>query len=325
MPDNPLDRFRSLYEALEKDRRWWRDSRRLRYAAMAAVSTEGDPLSVANGIRNMEKGLKEASPRFMDVGSHIRFIVGAILYQNGDSAKGFMNEFVRVRKMFREERLHRALAMELMAVLVLRIQVKGGTISRQLVRRFREIYDEMKLHHRWLTGADDFPACALLTGQEGTPQLIGDRTEQIYTELLLRRFNKGNPLQTAANILFLANGTPQAVADRAAALRAVFREQKVRPNETHYDELAILSFLKAPAEKVVASVLTSREGLKSIRPRFDGVTTFNVAVGLAFLELSSHGLDVVGISNVKSLLDIQAVLAAQQAAMAGAAAAAAAT
>jgi len=292
---------------------------------MAAVSTEGDPMSVANGIRNMEKGLKEASPRFMDIGSHIRFIVGAILYQNGDSATGFMNEFVRVRKMFREERLHRALAMELMAVLVLRIQVKGGPISRQLVRRFREIYEEMKLHHRWLTGADDFPACALLTGQEGTPQLIGDRTDQIYAELRLRRFNKGNPLQTAANILFLASGTPQAVADRAATLRAVFREQKVRTNETHYDELAILSFLEAPAEKVVASVLTSREGLKRTRPRFDGVTSFNVAVGLAFLELSSHGLDVVGMSNVKSLLDIQAVMAAQQAAMAGAAAAAVAT
>jgi len=62
IPENPLARFRSIYEALEKDRRWWRDSRRLRYAAMAAISTEGDPSSIASGMRNIEKGLKEASP-----------------------------------------------------------------------------------------------------------------------------------------------------------------------------------------------------------------------------------------------------------------------
>lgn len=324
IPENPLARFRLLYEALEKDRRWWRDSCRLRYAAMAAITTEGSPSSIASGIRNMERGLKEATPRFMDVGSHIRFVVGAILFQNGDSAEAFMKELARVRKMLREERLRRSLAMELVAVLLLRIQADGGPIKRQTVRRFREIFDEMKQHHRWLTGADDFPACAMLTGREGTPNHIAGKVEEIYAELRSRKFSRGNALQTAANILFLADEPPRVLADRAAAIRTVFREHRVRTNEGHYDEIAILSFLQSPAERIVTRVLANREEVEKIRPRFDRGTAFTVAVGLAFVELSGRGPKVVEMSHVKSLIDVQAVMAAQQAAVAGATAASAA-
>ncbi len=322
IPENPLARFRSLYQALERDRRWWRDSARLRYAAMAAICTQGDPATIASGIRSMERALKEASPWHMDVGSHIRFIVGAILYQNGDGAKSFINAFVRTRKMFRDEKLRRALAMELLAFLVLRIQAGGGSVTKQKIRRFREIYDEMKQHHKWLTGADDFPACAILSGQDGTPKRIGDRIEQIYTELRCQKFRAGNPLQTAANILFIVDGTPQILAERAGNLRTLFNEHKVRASEKHYDELALLSFLEVPGEKIVGRVLAIREDINNkIRPRFDTVTAFNAAAGIAFVEFGGHEADSVALTNAKSLIDIQAVVAAQQAAIAGAAAA----
>jgi hypothetical protein len=260
----------------------------------------------------------------MDVGSSIRFIVAAILYQNGDSAKSFIKEVERVRKMFRAEKLHRALAMEMMAVLVLRVQTSGSTISRQTVRRFREIYDEMKQHHRWLTGADDFPACAILTGQRGTPRRIGDNTEEIYSELRARKFPSGNPLQTAANLLFLADGTPQQLADRTASLKAEFRSRKVRITQLNYDELAILAFLKQRPETVVADVVANREELRTVRPRFDAGTQFNAAVGVTFVKLSGAGATMGSVSQAKTLIDMQAVLAAQQAAAAAGAAAAAA-
>ena len=325
IPENPLARLHSIYEALEQDRRWWRSSVRLRYAAMAAICTEGSPASVAGGIRNMDMSVKEASPWNMDVGSHIRFIVGSILYQNGDSGKSFIKEVERVRKMFRTEKLHRALRMEMMAVLVLRIQAGGGTISRQTVRRFHEIYDEMKQHHRWLTGPDDFPACAILTGQEGTPRAIGQKTEEIYSELRTLKFPSGNPLQTAANLLFLADGTPQQLAEKMAHLKAEFRGRKVRISQLNFDELAILAFLKQPAERVVADVVANREELKTVRPRFDAGTLFNAAVAVTFVKMFGTSVDTVSLNRAKTVIDIQAVIAAQQAAaMAGAAAAAAA-
>jgi len=324
IPENPLTRFKSIYAALEKDRRWWRGSLRLRYGAMAAICTDGESGRIATGIRDMERQLKDASPWNLNVGPSIRFILGAVLYQNGDSAKAFIREVERVRKMFRAEKLHRALYMEMLAILVLRIQSGGGLVTKQTVSRFRNIYDEMKQNHRWLTGADDFPACAILTGQDGTSHSIGEKTESIYSELRSQKFAGGNPLQTASNLLFLADGSPRVLAERMSTLKTELRAHKVRINQMQYDELAILAFLDQPATRVVAEVLGNRDELKKIRPRFDAGTIFNVAVGIAFVKLSSRGAGKVAISQTKTLLDMQAVIAAQQAAVAGAAAASAA-
>jgi hypothetical protein len=260
----------------------------------------------------------------MDVGGTIRFIIGSILYQNGDGATSFIREVERVRSMFRSEKLRRSLPMEMMAVLVLRIQSGGGIISRQTVRRFREIYDEMKQHHRWLTGPDDFPACAILTGQEGSPTEIGHKTEQIFSELRSFKFPNGNPLQTAANLLFLADGTPPQLAGRMADLRSEFRNRKVRISQMNFDELAILSFLDRPVQRLVDDVVANRAELKTIRPRFDQSTLFNAAVSITFAKMAGASADLVPLSQAKTMIDMQAIIAAQQAAAAAGAAAAAA-
>lgn len=322
IPEDPISRFRDLYAALEKDRRWWRDSRRLRYAAMAAVGCEGTPANVAQGIRRMEKSLKEASPWHLSIGSHMRFIVAALLYQNRDSGRGFMNEVRRVRKMFRGERLPRALVFELIAVLILRIQADGKTVSQDTVRRLRDIYQEMKRHHRFLTGADDLPACAILTGQEGAPTNLVARTEEIYGELRAEGFQRGDPLQTTANVLSLAPGLPHELVGRAASLKERFKNKGVRVYQRDYDELAILSFLSQATASVVDRVLAHREQLKHIRPRIDRATTFDLAAGITFLELAGRQVGVGTLSGTKALIDMQAIVAAQQAVLVCAAGAA---
>ncbi len=322
LPRDPLSRFRSLYEALEKDRRWWRDSRRLRYGAMAALGSEGSPATVARGIRLMEKSLKEASPWNMDIGSHLRFVVAATLHHNGDSAKAFMREVIRVRKMFRKERLPRTLAFELIAVLILRIQNSGGAISPNTVWRLREIFDEMKRHHRWITGADDLPVCAILTGQEGTPKHLVDKTEAIHGELRHRKFQKGNPLQTMANVLSLARSSSRELADRAVRLKDEFKQNGVRISQRDYDELAILCFLELRADRIVDTVLGKRDELKKIKPKIDRATTFDLAVAMTFIELAGREVDATTLSGAKALIDMQAIVAAQQAVLVCAAGAA---
>ncbi|UCD25564.1 MAG: DUF4003 family protein [Gemmatimonadota bacterium] len=322
IPEDPMSRFRDLYAALEKDRRWWRDTRRLRYAAMAAVGCEGTPVNVAQGIRRMEKALKEASPWHLNIGAHMRFIVAALLYQNRDSGRGFMNELRRVRKLFRGERLPRTLVFELIAVLILRIQAGGATVSQSTVRRLRDIYQEMKRHHRFLTGADDLPACAILTGQEGTATKLVDRTEAIYGELRAQGFQKGNPLQTTANVLSLAPGLPHELAGRATSLKQRFKSKGVRINQRDYDELAILSFLSQPTSRVVDRVLAQRAQLKQIRPKIDRATTFDLAAGITFLELAGRQVHARMLSGTKAMIDMQAIVAAQQAVLVCAAGAA---
>jgi hypothetical protein len=321
-----VERFKDIYAALERERRWWRSTLPLRYAAIAALQCEGRPAEVARGIRRVNKGLKDAAPWHWSVSPLIQFPVGAILSQRGDTAAQFLKELVRVRGMFRTARLHRALMFELLAVLIMRLQARGKPISKETVQRFKAIYEEMKRHHKWLTGPDDFPACAILTGQEGTPRAIGEGIEAIYGELRHQGLSRGNPLQTAANIMYLAPGSAREVAARAAAFRVEFKKHKVRTSERDYDELAMLSILGERPAPVARRVVAIRNDLADIRPKIERATTFGLAVGIAFLEFAAASTEAKSVPHAKVLMDVQSMVAAQQAALmaAGAAAAAAA-
>ncbi len=320
-----VDRFKAIYAAFDKERRWWRSSIPLRYAAMAAIQCEGDAIRVARGIRTVNKGLKEGSKWHWSVSPLVQFPVGAILYQKGDTATQFLRELVRVRKLFRNEKLHRAFTFELLAVLILRLQAGDKLIDQHTIHRFKAIYDEMKRHHKWLTGPDDFPACAILTGQSGTPRAIGEDIEAIYEELTHQGFARSNPLQTMANIMYLAPGSPREVAARARAFKDHFKEHKVRITQLDWDELAMLSILEKRPATVVKRVVAIREHLAKIRPRIEKPTTFGLAVGIAFLEFAAVTQRDESVSHTKVLMDVQSILAAQQAVLAAAGAAAAAS
>ncbi len=152
-----------------------------------------------------------------------------------------------------------------------------------------------------------------------------EKVEAIYGAMRAHKFAMGDALQTAANIMYLADGAPRAVASRAAALRDEFRSHKVRIQQRDYDELAILSILDLPAHRIVPRVLDVRESLGAIRPRIDAATRFDVAVGITFLELAARDGRTAAVSGAKVLMDMQAVVAAQQAMLAAAAAAGAAS
>jgi hypothetical protein len=71
-------------------------------------------------------------------------------------------------------------------------------------------------------------------------------------------------------------------------------------------------------------VLENREVMKSLRPRPDRSLTFNLAASITFLELVRVDRHLKVISDVKALLDMQAIINAQQAAAAAACASSAA-
>ena len=105
---------------------------------------------------------------------------------------------------------------ETIAILILRMLAEQRPIGPVVIDRFQAIFEEMKRRHWWLTGPDDFPACALLTGREEPAKQIGEVIESIYTALRGVGCASGNALQTAANILYLARLDPDAMTPREA-------------------------------------------------------------------------------------------------------------
>ena len=182
------------------------------------------------------------------------------------------------------------------------------------VARFQAIYEEMKKHHWWLTGVADFPACAILVNQEGSPEGIGQDIEAIYQELHVAGFKKGDPLQTAANLLYLREKA-SVIASRFHALAEAFRSASARIWQSEYDELAILSFLNLPAAHVAQQVLENHAALRQVSPRPDRSLAFNLASSIAFVQLVQPTELGPGIADAKAMMDMQALINAQQAAV----------
>jgi Protein of unknown function (DUF4003) len=319
LPADPMSRFVAVYEKLDSERGWFGDPASLRFAAMAAVLSPGEPSDVARGIRRIAEDIKTQSGWFGSLNSPLRFIVSAMLYANGDDAGPFLAEVERGQAMFRDAGLRRGGIYETMAILIMRLRADKQPIASSTVDRFHAIYEEMKRHHWWLTGPDDFPACAILVGQPESPAEIGERIEQIYQSLHAAGLTSGNPLQTAAHLLYLARLNPAEAASRFRDLARGFREHGVSVWQTDYDELAILTFLNHTPTSVVDRVLSNRAQMQELHPKPDRSLTFNLAASITFLEHVKLDRKMKEITDAKALMDMQAVIAAQQAA-AGAAA-----
>lgn len=314
IPDDPPARFRAIYDALNEQRGWWGDATSLRFAAVSALTCRGEPASVADSIRIVAEEIKAASGWFGPLNSNLRFVVAAMLVAHDDTPHDFLAEVKRVRKLLRDAGVRRLESYETITILVLRIKAGRAPIDADAIRRCRDIYHEMKQHHWWLTGPEDFPVCAMLSDAAASAQQIGHDIEGIYQALRSRKFSWGDALQTAANILYLARLGPEETADRYEALSVGFQSAGVSIRKSDYDELAILTFLHQPPERVVETVLRHREVMRSLRPKPNGSMTFNLAASTTFLELIRLDENMKVLADAKALLDMQEIIRAEQAA-----------
>ena len=145
--------------------------------------------------------------------------------------------------------------------------------------------------------------------------MIGQEIEAIYRELHSVGFKKGDPLQTAANLLYLAKVKPQTITSRYYALAEEFRAEQTRIWQTEYDELAILAFLKQPTPVVVEHVLRSQTAIRALKPRPDRSLAFNLASSVTFVELIQAETESKEVTDAKAMMDMQAIINAQQAAV----------
>jgi hypothetical protein len=321
VPADPFARFMEIHDALEAQRGWLGDRVPLRFAAVTLLTTPGTGADLAQRLRGHDAQLRERFGWLSHIGSSIRLLLAAILVKYDDDAEAFADEVERVRALFRNVSLRRGGAYEFLAVMVLRRVRGGAAIVDDDVTRFAALYEEMKRHHWFLTGPDDFPACAMLVGRSGEPRQIGEGIEAIYQSL--RRdadLYRGEALQTAANVLYLSELDAPEVARRFALLAGGFRQAGHRIGQREYDEIATLCFLAQPVDRIVESVVEYREQLRDAVSWLSRPMAFSLGAGLAFVRLVGMDAQLGPLADAKLLLDMQAIIAARQAAAAAAAA-----
>jgi hypothetical protein len=157
-------------------------------------------VEVAAAIRRTAQEPRKGSSWFGPLNSSLRSIVSAMLVQSGDDPAEFLAEMERVHEVFRARELRRGGAYEVMAILILRRDSGGEPIGDAAIGRFQAIYEALKKHHWWLTGREDFPACALLARHSGAPEELAAGVERFFQALQGDGFSAGDPLQTSASI-----------------------------------------------------------------------------------------------------------------------------
>lgn len=90
LPEDPLARFREMYEALNAQRSWWRDASPLRFAAISALTCPGPADKVASSIRHVTDNLRAEGGLLGRLSRSLQFIVAAMLLGHGDTARGFL-------------------------------------------------------------------------------------------------------------------------------------------------------------------------------------------------------------------------------------------
>jgi hypothetical protein len=318
---DPLARFFDLEAAFDAERGFLGDHVPLRLVAANLVLSPGEPTQIAAQVRALTEQLRERLAFFSQVSPAIQLLAAAVVLQRGDQPEALLAEVTRVRKMMRELRMRREEVYEFVAILAMRIRNALAPIEQPQVQRLHDIYAQMKSHHWFLTGPEDYPACAFLAGQARSPQDIAARANAVYEGLRTRAHAwRGDPLQTASNMLVLSPLEPDELVDRFVTLATEFDAAGIRVRQAEYDEVAVLCFLAQPAKLIVEAVVDYTTQIRERLRWANKATAFGLAANLAFVRLLGNDPELGALADAKALLDMQTIIAARQAAAAAAAA-----
>lgn len=311
---DPLARYVALHRQLETKRGVFGDKVPLRLAAVTLVTARGDVPSLVARVRSCDAELAQHFGWLSGVDASVRLVLAAVLVRANETAPAFVAAIEHGRALLRSAKMKRGGVHEVLAMLVLRRVIGGGEIQPTHVARFQAIYAEMKRHHWFLTGAEDFTPCAMLVGRCGTPAEIGEHCEAIYRRLAgAPKTSKGDPLHTAAHVLGLVELAPDEAAQRFLDVAAALRAVGIAIGTDEYDEVAVLAMVPRAADKIAQTVAGYRSQLASEMGWTEKALATALAANLTFVRMLFDDENVAVLGDAKLLLDMQSIVTARQA------------
>lgn len=317
IPDDSLARSLAIFDVLHDDAAWTEDRTALRFTSTSLATASGDPATLAKRTREVADTLAAESGWFGPLRSAVRYCVAAMLVTHDLDPLRFLSEVDRTSARLRERRMRRGDIHEILATLIL--MGRSHRVADERVARFCEIYDAMRRHHPWITGADDYPSCALLV--EAPPARLVERIEHFYESLRALGFRRGNALQLVSHLLVLNPAPDDVAVRRFADIYQAFRDDKLWMDAGDYDEVAMLTFLDQPAAQITRRVAEHRDVIQKHRPRPGKQLGFSLACTTVFLDALRGDERVSVVAGVGGMIQAQALIAAQNAAVVAAIAA----
>lgn len=308
--DDPFARFVALDAALEPHRGMLGDIAAQRFTAIALVSCPGAPEQLATDTHAYADALGELLPWYTTASPGLCLLMAAILRRHGDRPDALVETSDRVGQTMRLLDMRWAPLPQLIAVHVMRVHVGGAPINDVLVGRMRDVWDAMRGHHPWLTGTDDWPSCALLSTRPGQPNELADRAHLIYEALREHAGGRrGQALQTASNLLAVADVPPRELAERYAALRAGFEAAGCSIAYGQYADVACLCLIPRAIASVVETVVATHEQVRELLRWHEAYYRFMCATNLTLVHALGRDAEYASLLDVKQLYDLMQIIA----------------
>ena len=130
--------------------------------------------------------------------------------------------------------------------------------------RAKDLHNEMKKHHFFLTGKDDIPYAVLLTHQQNNVEQLARTMRQYYDVLMKNGFKSGDALQAMSQLLTLYNEVYEPVlVDYIVAIKQSFTEHNIKVKKKYYPYLALLALAAATSE-VVDEIIEMKQELAKL-------------------------------------------------------------
>lgn len=316
VPNDPLAQFQTVFRALEQRRGWFESTEALRFSALILASADRDPEQVADWIRAAADFLDSEAGWFGTLNSPLRFAIAAVLYRERIEPPAYLRETVSANELFEKHSLESDCLESYIAQLILQVRDPEHAISEDAVWRFSEIISKMESHHPWLTGVDDYPACALLVGEEAPVVDLTRQIESAYRELSESGFSEGDDLQLCSHLLYLTQSDVGDAVRRFVALYNEFETRGFSIGQQDYNELATLTALPASPERIVERVADHVDELSTMEEAPAKDVAFSLACGTTFMALASPESADAGLADLQALGELRRIVVAARTAAA---------
>jgi hypothetical protein len=118
-------------------------------------------------------------------------------------------------------------------------------------KRAKQLHNEMKKQHHFLTGKDDIPYAVLLTRQQENASDLAKTMRQYYDFLTKKGFKSGDALQAMTQLLTLYSAQyGQVLVDYVVAVKDEFTKRDLKVKKKLYPYIALLALAGATTETI---------------------------------------------------------------------------
>lgn len=137
-------------------------------------------------------------------------------------------------------------------------------IDEAHAKRAKQLHNEMKKHHQFLTGKDDIPYAILLTQEQADSKIQGQTMRRYYDVLVQKDFKRGDALQAMSQLLTLYEAQFEPLLmDYVVAIRAHLKRENIKIRRNFYPFIAMLALARV-TDSVMEEIIALHKQLMEL-------------------------------------------------------------